>query len=45
MTQEDARAIEELAGQVTYPVVVKPRRGTSSVATARADDETATRPT
>ena len=37
--QEDARAIEELAGQVTYPVVVKPRRGTSSVATARADDE------
>jgi predicted ATP-grasp superfamily ATP-dependent carboligase len=37
--QEGVRAIEELAGQVTYPVVVKPRRGTSSVATARADDE------
>ena len=37
--QEGPRAIEELAGQVTYPVVVKPRRGTSSVATARADDE------
>ena len=36
--QEDARAIEALADQVTYPVVVKPRRGTSSVATARADD-------
>ena len=37
--QEDARAIAALADQVTYPVVVKPRRGTSSVATARADDE------
>ena len=37
--REDARAIEQLAGRVTYPVVVKPRRGTSSVATARADDE------
>jgi hypothetical protein len=37
--QEDAQAIEELVGQVTYPVVVKPRRGTSSVATARAEDE------
>jgi hypothetical protein len=34
----DARAIEAVADQVTYPVVVKPRRGTSSVATARADD-------
>jgi hypothetical protein len=37
--QEDARAIAALADQVTYPVVVKPRRGTSSVATARADDK------
>jgi hypothetical protein len=37
--QEDARAIAELAEQVTYPVVVKPRRGTSSVATARANDK------
>ena len=35
----DARAIGALADQVTYPVVVKPRRGTSSVATARADDK------
>jgi hypothetical protein len=37
--REDARAIQQLAGRVVYPVVVKPRRGTSSVATARADDE------
>jgi hypothetical protein len=37
--REDARAIGQLAGRVAYPVVVKPRRGTSSVATARADDE------
>jgi hypothetical protein len=37
--QADARAIAALADQVTYPVVVKPRRGTSSVATARADDK------
>jgi ATP-grasp domain len=37
--REDARALEQLAGRVAYPVVVKPRRGTSSVATARADDE------
>jgi predicted ATP-grasp superfamily ATP-dependent carboligase len=33
-----ARAAAALADQVTFPVVVKPRRGTSSVATARADD-------
>jgi hypothetical protein len=36
--EEDASAIAALADQVRYPVVVKPRRGTSSVATARADD-------
>jgi hypothetical protein len=36
--QENARAVTALAAQVTYPAVVKPRRGTSSVATARADD-------
>jgi biotin carboxylase len=34
----DAAAIAALAERVTFPVVVKPRRGTSSVATARADD-------
>jgi hypothetical protein len=34
----DAGAVAALADRVTYPVVVKPRRGTSSVATARADD-------
>ena len=36
--EPDARAIAALCAQVTYPVVVKPRLGTSSVATARADD-------
>ncbi len=36
--EDFARAVAELAGRVTYPAVVKPRRGTSSVATARADD-------
>jgi biotin carboxylase len=36
--QQDAGAVTALAAHVTYPVVVKPRRGTSSVATARADD-------
>src|ERR1700728_534292 len=36
--EEFTRAVEELAGRVTYPVVVKPRRGTSSGATARGDD-------
>ncbi len=33
-----ATAVAALAELVSYPVVVKPRRGTSSVATARADD-------
>jgi hypothetical protein len=33
-----ARKVAALAQHVAYPVVVKPRRGTSSVATARADD-------
>jgi D-ala D-ala ligase C-terminus len=36
--EDFARAAAELADRVTYPAVVKPRRGTSSVATARADD-------
>jgi hypothetical protein len=36
--EERARAVEALAGRVTFPVVVKPRRGVSSIATARADD-------
>ncbi len=36
--EEDARAVQGLASEVAYPVVVKPRRGTSSAATARADD-------
>ena len=35
---ERAREAEALAGRVTFPVVVKPRRGASSIATARADD-------
>ncbi len=35
---EYARRVAALAAEVTYPAVVKPRRGTSSVATARADD-------
>ena len=34
----DGRALQELADRVTYPAIVKPRRGTSSAATARADD-------
>ena len=34
----DGRALQALADRVTYPAVVKPRRGTSSAATARADD-------
>jgi hypothetical protein len=39
LTQEERhREAEALAGVVTFPVVVKPRRGASSVATARADD-------
>jgi predicted ATP-grasp superfamily ATP-dependent carboligase len=33
-----ARSVAALAEQVSFPVVVKPRRGTSSVATARADN-------
>ena len=36
--EERARETEALAERVTFPVVVKPRRGASSVATARADD-------
>ncbi len=36
--EEYALAVAALAARVTYPAVVKPRRGTSSVATARADD-------
>jgi hypothetical protein len=36
--EEFASAVGELAELVTFPVVVKPKRGTSSVATARADD-------
>jgi predicted ATP-grasp superfamily ATP-dependent carboligase len=32
------RALVALGERVVYPVVVKPRRGTSSVATARAED-------
>ena len=36
--EADARAVAALCAEVTYPVVVKPRFGTSSVATARADD-------
>ena len=35
---EFAAAVEALAESVTFPVVVKPRRGTGSVATARADN-------
>ncbi len=35
---ERQREVEALAQRVTFPVVVKPRRGASSVATARADD-------
>jgi hypothetical protein len=31
-------ALRALADRVTYPAVIKPRRGTSSAATARADD-------
>jgi biotin carboxylase len=36
---EDGRMVQALAERVTYPAVVKPRRGTSSAATARADDQ------
>lgn len=36
--REYAGAVRALAARVNYPAVVKPRRGTSSVATARADD-------
>ena len=39
LTEEERhREGEALAGRVDFPVVVKPRRGASSVATARADD-------
>jgi hypothetical protein len=37
-SEEYARAVAALADNVTFPVVVKPRRGASSIATARADD-------
>jgi biotin carboxylase len=33
-----ARTVAALAEEVTFPVVIKPRHGTSSVATARADN-------
>jgi hypothetical protein len=36
---DGAGILQSLAERVTYPAVVKPRRGTSSVATARADDQ------
>ncbi len=35
----ESSALAALVAQLRFPVVVKPRRGTGSVATARADDE------
>ena len=37
-SEEYARGVAALGDRVTFPVVVKPRRGASSIATARADD-------
>ncbi len=36
--EEHAREVAAFADRVTFPVVVKPRRGASSIATGRADD-------